>query len=118
MVAAAVVSMTLALVLYAVAFSLARIKHKTHITLASMGFILDLYATYLMETRQLIAVNFSRALLGFHITISLLALTSFMLVATLGVMKKRNEHLKLLKWFFIPSWLISYATGMVLIFGG
>lgn len=64
MVAVAVISMTLALVLYAAAFSLAKSRHKVHIALATLGFALDLYATYLMETKQLIAANYSHLLLG------------------------------------------------------
>lgn len=117
MVALAVISMTLALVLYAVAFNLARSRHKTHITLASIAFVLDLYATYLMETKQLIAVNYSGLLLGTHISVSLLALISFLAVAAFGIFKKRQYHLVMLKWIFIPAWLASYLSGMYLIFG-
>lgn len=112
----AVISMTLALFLYAIAFRLAGQHHKTHIGFAVMGFVLDLYATYLMETKQLIATNYSGLLLGTHISVSLLALLSFMLVAMFGLMKKKQHHLKLLKWLFIPAWLVSYVTGMILIF--
>lgn len=117
MVAIAVTSMTLALVLYAAAFSLANKRHRTHIVLASIAFALDLYATYLMETKQLIASNYSALLLGSHVGVSMLALISFVLVALFGVLKKRQRHLTLLKWFFIPTWLASYLTGMILIFG-
>jgi len=109
--------MTLALVLYGAAFGLAKTHHRVHIALASIAFVLDLYATYLMETQQLIAFNYSALLLGSHITVSLLALISFMLVAIFGILKSRQQHLRLLKWFFIPAWLASYITGMVLIFG-
>lgn len=117
MVTVAVVSMTLALVLYAVAFYLAKGYRKTHITLAGIAFALDLYATYLMETKQLIAVNYSGLLLGSHISVSLLALLSFIAVAAFGIFKKRQYHLVLLKYVFIPTWLASYVSGMVLIFG-
>jgi hypothetical protein len=116
-VVAAALSMTLALVLYGAAFGLARSHYRIHISFAATAFILDLYATYLMETRQLVASEYSTALLGTHIGVSMLALIGFVLVALFGVLKKRNIHLKLLKWIFIPTWLASYVTGMILIFG-
>jgi len=103
MVSVAVVSMTLALVLYSVAFYLARGYRKTHISLASIAFVLDLYATYLMETKQLIAANYSGLLLGIHISVSLLALLSFLAVAAFGLFKKRQYHLLLLRYFLIRT---------------
>jgi len=115
MVLIAVVSMTLALVLYIAAYLLAT-KHRIwHIAAACTAFGLDLYATYLMETKQIIVVTSGRSFLYFHIIVSVVALLAFIALATVGTLRERKPHIFIAKYLFFPIWITSYFSGMFLI---
>jgi len=115
MVMIAVVSMTLALVLYVLAYVLAKNYRFWHIVAALVAFGLDLYATYLMETKQLVVVTTGKSFLYFHIAISMTALLTFIALAVFGSLRKRKPHVFIAKYIFFPIWLTSYLSGMYLI---
>jgi len=113
MVIVAVSSMTAALGLYVAAYLLA--PHKHHIFVACIAFSLDLYATYLMETQQIVAISGGRGFLIFHIIVSMSALLAFIALAIVGSLKKRKPHVFIAKYVFFPIWITSYISGIYLI---
>lgn len=121
--------MTIALVLYSVAFVLARKKQaRTHVFIALLGFLFDLYATYLMSTfNQYTTLGSQSVVIQVHTWLAILALSMFFVQAILGVatyldrrdphlfIKHRRRHITFAKWVFFPTWIVAYLSGGMLI---
>ena len=116
--------MSLALVLYFVAFFAARRVWAGHIVAALSALSLDLYATYLMEVLRLergLVFGTYPFFLKLHTAIALLALFAFACQATLGILAKRRVerarqvHVYSAKFFFLPVWVAAYASGMYIL---
>ena len=112
--------MTVAMVFYIAAFLLAKNYRKTHITCAVSGFTIDMYATYLMEAMRVAShLTFSAypVFLKFHTIVALIAIFAFLIQAALGILRLRKWHIASAKYFFYPTWGISYLSGMYLLYG-
>ncbi|PIP73073.1 MAG: hypothetical protein COW88_03125 [Candidatus Lloydbacteria bacterium CG22_combo_CG10-13_8_21_14_all_47_15] len=110
-----VICMTGALICYLAAMFLAP-KTQKHWVCAVTGFALDMYATYLMETygREFVS-NFSHTILYLHTALAATAIILFLTIAFLGV-KRHSKHPMLAKYIFLPVWLASYISGIILIY--
>lgn len=112
------VCMTLALGLYVLAFYLSKRFWKLHIFSAITGFLLDMYATYLMETMRIekeLTFSEDSLILMFHTTIAVIAIFAFLLQAGLGIAKKKRIHVITAKYFFLPVWVVAYGSGLYLL---
>lgn len=115
------ITMTLAMVFYTAAIIVGRSQKKrstpryAHVSLASLGFVLDMYATYLMSMADASAVTVWMPLLIFHTIVSLLAIFAFCAMLTLGATKKITHHRRFVYFGFVPTWLCAYVSGIVLI---
>lgn len=111
--------MTTAMLFYVLAFITARKRLiALHIVLALFGFALDLYATYLMETISAslgLTFRFYPPVLKFHTIVSIIALVAFLLQMTLGIMRKKTQHVWSAKFIFFPTWIAAYFSGIYLI---
>ena len=104
---------TVALLFYFAAYLIAR-KRKyplyVHISVASIGFAMDMYATYLMsninQTNPSIVVTI-------HTTLTMIAIALFGVQAALGILRKRNAHIWFAQKVFLPMWIISYMSGFL-----
>ena len=103
--------MTVAMMFYIAAFLLAANYRKTHIACAVTGFALDMYATYLMEALRIAShLTFATypAFLKFHTIVAMIAIFAFLIQAATGILKKKDLHVANAKYFFYPTWGISY----------
>lgn len=111
--------MTTAMLFYSIAFWTGSKRYKaTHIVLASSGFALDLYATYLMETIRItsgLKFTIFPPVLKFHTIISIVAIAAFLLQMFLGIYHKPKWHVWSAKYLFLPSWVIAYLSGIYII---
>lgn len=105
--------MTIALGLYFLAFYFAR-KYKKerwkHIVTASVAFIIDAYATYIMFQMDLHLDNW---VVIVHTYLGLIALSLFLVQGTLGALRKRKQHIFFAKYIFLPTWVVSYSSGFL-----
>lgn len=110
-----VACMTGAFVSYLAALFLAP-KTKKHIICAVIGFSLDMYATYLMETYgRAFVSDFSKMLLYTHTALAGLAILLFLTIASLGA-RRNPKHPVLARFLFLPVWVASYLSGLFLIY--
>ena len=110
--------MTVAMILYVIAFLGAKKWPRGHIAIALVGFGIDIYATALMEiyrTASHLTSAISLSFLKFHTAVSMAALAAFIVQATLGALKMRTVHIVSAKYFFLPCWIVSYCSGIYLI---
>ncbi|MEK7595997.1 MAG: hypothetical protein AAB564_00380 [Patescibacteria group bacterium] len=111
--------MSTALSFYLLAFFSAETYRKTHIFFAAGGFLLDLYATYLMETKYIwtgfIPKTNYQFILHSHTVISILAIAAFLAQMTLGMCRKKEAHIFSAKYIFMPIWIAAYASGLYLL---
>lgn len=116
------IMMTIALILYGTGIVLGmnqrkwRIPRWTHLSVAFSGFYLDMWATWKMEQLrhegwESYANNLF--LLG-HTIVSTLAIIFFLTIVFFGVRKRIKFHRVTIFYFFVPSWLISYSSGILL----
>ena len=111
--------MSIALGFYLLAFFSAKTYRKTHIFFAISGFLLDLYATYLMETLRVwteltLKIHYI-FIFHLHVSIAMLAILTFLLQMILGIYKKRKAHIFSAKYFFLPIWIAAYISGLYLL---
>lgn len=119
-------AMTIALALYALAFFWTRWYYgwKIHASLAMLGFVFDMYATYLMAGQTWGVLSEASTLLKAHFIFSMLAILMFVIQGSLGVSVKlarpimksahRADHRKFATKVFFPAWALSYLTGLLL----
>ena len=113
--------MTLAMIFYAIGIYLGvkqrslKLPRFVHISFALFGFVLDMWATMLMESLRSESWEVYPPLLASHTVVSLLAILTFLSMFLLGIKKKIKTHRKVVWWAFMPSWLLAYATGMALV---
>jgi hypothetical protein len=121
------VAMTIALAFYALAFFWTRWYYgwKIHVSFAVLGFIFDMYATYLMVDLTWGALFEASFMLQIHFVCSVLAITMFVIQGSLGLailrgrpfvrrMEYRVDHKKFATKVFFPMWALSYSTGLLL----
>ena len=112
--------MTIAIVLYFVAFYIAKKGGEfwwTHIVVAIVAFLFDAYGTYLMwEIGVWEGIVDIFTIRFVHTSLSVLALLLFFVQAGLGVARKPKAH----RWFavkiFLPTWVVAYMSGFLMIF--
>ncbi len=116
--------MSVALVLYFIAFFTARWVWAVHIVAALSALGLDLYATYLMEVMRVergLVFGTYPFFLKLHTVIAVTALLAFAGQATLGILARRGMargkqlHVYSAKYFFLPVWVAAYASGMYIL---
>ncbi|MDB5266876.1 MAG: hypothetical protein JWN89_691 [Parcubacteria group bacterium] len=125
--------MTLALFLYLGAFKMARTRWRTHLALAGLGFLTDMYATALMirlreeDTHSFWSLPWK---IQVHTSFAIIAILVFVGVATMGLeahgAKERGEsahyshyrawHVWGVKYLFLPVWILAYSSGFLLAF--
>lgn len=113
------VYMTAALLLYFLAYFLAKKMPRGHIVIAFLGFGLDLYATYAMEMyREASGLMFSHYTLTvkLHTIVAVIALLLFLVQAIFGFMGNKKAHVFFAKYFFLPVWTVAFLSGLYLIF--
>jgi len=106
--------MTIALILYFVAYFIARNKGKyflAHVPIALIGFIFNLYGTFIMLT-TLNTVNYTPILI-IHISLTLLALSLFFIQGYLGITEQAKKHRFFAEKIFLPVWIISFLSGFL-----
>lgn len=103
--------MTVALLLYGVAYWMAKNKNKYHKIIALIGFSMDAYGTVLMFQIKK-GTMFSGVLASdIHTLLSLIAFALFFIQFTLGVLHKTQWHRKFAVRVFFPVWVLSFASG-------
>lgn len=111
--------MSIALSFYLLAFFSAENYKKMHIFFAASGFLLDLYATYLMETMYIwtgfVPKTHYQFVLHSHAAISILAIAAFLVQMTLGIYGKRMAHIFSAQYIFLPIWIAAYVSGLYLL---
>lgn len=122
--------MTVAFMLYLGAFFLARKRWNTHVILATLGFVADMYATYLMSFSS-IGGNMNLPLsVEVHTLLAAAAISAFCFLAAFGLQTLRykkefewysyrlwkNWHIKWAKFVFLPIWILTYLSGFALVF--
>ncbi len=103
--------MTVALVLYFVAYFVARHGKKRrlwHIPIAITGFVFDLYGTMMMYNLDLEGVGTVTII---HTTLTLIAISFFFVQGYLGMTRQRAKHIFFAQKIFLPMWVISFASG-------
>jgi len=103
--------MTIALVLYFVAYFVARRGKQYmlwHIPIALIAFTFDLYGTWIMFNLDLTGVGIVTTI---HTTLTLIAISLFFIQGYLGVTKQRAKHIFFAQKIFLPMWVISFASG-------
>lgn len=117
------VLMTLALLCYGIAVVFGR-KHRQwgfprwfHFSAGFSGFTLDMWATWKMETLRTDgwAGQSSDLLLWGHTLVSTLAILFFLYMVTLGWRRRIRVHRFMAWYIFVPTWLVSYSSGIALI---
>ena len=112
------VLMTMALLLYFFAFYLARSfpqERWRHIFVACLAFALDVGATIKMFQMDLHLDNW---LVMLHTYLGIIALSLFVVQGTLGIMRKRKQHIFFAKYVFLPTWVVSYSSGFLFLIPG
>ena len=103
--------MTLALFLYVIAYRMAKNKNRHHKILATIGFLMDAYGTFLMFQIKKGVIISGILYSDIHTILSLAALSFFFIQLALGSMKKIAWH----RWFalrvFFPAWALSFISG-------
>lgn len=116
--------MTLAMLFYGVAILFGK-KHRdwgfprwVHISAGCTGFVLDMWATWKMESLRATgwAYTSSDLLLISHTIVSTVAIIFFLSMVGLGYKGKIRVHRKVAWFAFVPTWLASYTSGIALIF--
>jgi hypothetical protein len=124
--------MTIALMLYVLAFYIARIGlWRIHILSAFLGFCADMYATYLMAIISKDTPFFSASIaFQIHFSLALLAILAFLIQGWLGTsaylnrksgkydhfLSHKNRHVNFAKKYFFRVWGLAYVTGFLLAF--
>ena len=79
-----------------------------------------MYATYLMETLR-VASHLTFAtyplFLKFHTIVAIIAIFAFLIQMATGILKKKSVHVANAKYFFYPTWGISYLSGIYILYG-
>ena len=118
------IMMTLAMVFYAIGIYLGTKQRKlnlsrwVHVSFASVGFVLDMWATYKMEmlrTEGWTGLDMP-VVLWSHTIVSTLAIVLFAVMVWLGYTGRIKWHRKVVWFAFIPMWLIAYISGIYLVF--
>ena len=116
--------MSVALVLYFLAYFTARRVWALHIAAAVSALSLDLYATYLMEVMRIergLVFGMYPFFLKLHTVIAVVALLMFAGQATLGILTWRGMvrgkqlHMFSARYIFLPTWVTAYASGMYIL---
>lgn len=121
------VIMTIALVLYTVAFFVAKYGKSYwtwHIPIAIVGFLLDAYGTYLMS--EVIVENPNWIVL-LHTGLSMIALCVVGVQMYFGTMmvqtnsvdlfdEYKRKHVWFAHYIFFPSWVLAYLSGFLFFF--
>jgi len=108
--------MTIALAIYFLGYYIARNGAKywyLHIPVVFVAFIMDMYATYLMF---LVDSDLTGWIVITHTSLTLIAISLFLVQATLGLLRKRKYHIMFAQRVFLPMWVISYSSGFLFIF--
>ncbi len=98
---------TIAFILYVVSFIIANRNVQTHIKIAVVAFILDIYATFIMFTIS------EKIDFNIHTILSLVAIGLFCIQAFLGLLKLKEIHIIFAKWIFLPVWVLSFFSGFI-----
>ena len=105
--------MTVALVLYFVAYWVARKAGRywwAHIVVALVAFGMDAWGTYIMWRMDLPLSGWVPIV---HTTLTLIAIALFFVQAGLGALRRRQAHILFAKWVFLPAWVISFMSGFL-----
>jgi hypothetical protein len=107
--------MTLAFMLYVIAYFMAKRKNKKHKIIALIGFFMDMYGTYLMFVISNGAMFSGYLYSDIHTVLSLIAFFLFFIQAMLGIFKKINYHMAFAKYVFFPVWILSFISGVFIV---
>ena len=105
--------MTVALVLYFLAYWVARKAGRfwwAHILVALVAFALDAWGTYLMWAMDLRLTGW---VVTVHTALTLTAIALFFVQASLGALRRRQQHIFFAKWVFLPAWVLSFLSGFL-----
>lgn len=103
--------MTVALVLYFVAYRMAKNKNPYHKGVAVTGFLMDGYGTFLMFRIKSGSILTGMFFSDLHTILSLAAIALFFVQLTLGLRKKIRFHKRFALWVFFPTWMLSFLSG-------
>lgn len=117
------VMMTAALGLYSLGIFLGlkqrewKLPRPVHFGCGFSGFFLDMWATWKMEALRHAGweVYGNDYLLLGHTIISTLAIVFFLTIAYFGIRRKIRYHRITIFYYFVPSWLLSYSSGILLV---
>ncbi len=115
--------MTLALICYFAAYFVAKKDWEQHLVFATVGFLADMRATYLMMQ---VGLGTLSGKTGVHTLLALVAILAFFIQAWLGYKAKwggdyhqiayRHMHVRFAKFAFLPIWVVAYLSGLILPF--
>jgi len=109
--------MTIALILYFASYIIARRRgpyFMTHIPIAIIGFLFDMYATFLMYI--LPHKHDYGIVLTIHTTLTLIAISLFVVQSYYGIRRYRDKHRLFAEKVYLPMWIVAYMSGFLLFF--